>query len=117
MKNRLTLYGGDKRLVSPFMSQEFWKCIGCILSAVTYGNKRHNIWSGIPKTFGKKPPTKLQRDVCGNTDLNKVCWNLYRTFYCYDFHMIILSYTTLFVSWMFLWVLTSLYPYRFLVYH
>ena len=58
----------------------------------------------------REEPTKLQRDVCGNTDLYKVCCELYRHFYIYDCHWIILSYKTSFISWMFLWVLTSLYP-------
>ena len=31
IKNRYTVNGGGKRLVRPFKSQEFWKCIGCIL--------------------------------------------------------------------------------------
>ena len=39
IKNHVTMDGGGKRLVCPFKRQEFWKCIGCILSAVTYGNK------------------------------------------------------------------------------
>ena len=43
IKNRYTMDGGGKRLVSPFKRQEFWKCIGCILSAVTYGKKLHKL--------------------------------------------------------------------------
>ena len=39
MKNRVSLNGGGKRQVQKFKSQEFWKCTGCILSAVTYGKK------------------------------------------------------------------------------
>ena len=39
MNNCFTSNGVGKRLVNPFKSQEFWKCIGCILSAVTYGKK------------------------------------------------------------------------------
>ena len=69
MKNRLMISRGKKCLVHPFIRQEFWKCIGCILSEVTYGWKRHNRWSETPKTFCNKIPTKLQRDVSGNTDL------------------------------------------------
>ena len=45
-KNRLDIYGGERRLVHPFIRQEFWKCIGCILLVVTYGNKEQNIWGG-----------------------------------------------------------------------
>ena len=35
MKNCVTLNGGGKRQVKKFTRQEFWKCIGCILLAVT----------------------------------------------------------------------------------
>ena len=44
MKNRLMMSGRKKRLVITFTRQEFWKCIGLILSAVTYEKKGHNIW-------------------------------------------------------------------------
>ena len=39
IKNRFTMDGGGKRSASTFKRQEFWKCIGFILSAVTYGKK------------------------------------------------------------------------------
>ena len=39
MKNRVTMNGGWKLLVRPFKGQELWKCIGCIILAVTYGKK------------------------------------------------------------------------------
>ena len=55
-KNRVTLNGGGKRQVKNFKRQEFWKCIGCILSAVTYGKKGRKIWSEVPKGFGKYDP-------------------------------------------------------------
>ena len=74
MKNRFTSNGGGKRLVRPFKRQELWKCIGCILSAVTYGKKLHKLWSDIPKYFGEMNNLKLQIDVCGNTNLFKVCF-------------------------------------------
>ena len=45
MKNRVILNGGEKRQVKKFTRQEFWKCIGCILSAATYGKKGRNLWS------------------------------------------------------------------------
>ena len=52
--------------------------------------------------FGNKSQTKLHRDLCGNIDLKKVCCDLYYPHCCYDFHWIILSYTTLFIYWMLL---------------
>ena len=45
MKNRINMGGGGKLIIRPFRSQEFWKCIGCVLLEVTYGKKVHNIWS------------------------------------------------------------------------
>ena len=48
MNNRLMMYGGKNWFVCIFKRQEFWKFIGCILSAVTYGNKVHKIWIEIP---------------------------------------------------------------------
>ena len=53
-KNRLDLSGGKIRLVHLFRTQEFWKCIGCILSEVTYGNKGYNIEGGTQISVDKK---------------------------------------------------------------
>ena len=49
MKNLLIMSGGKKRLVCNFTGQEFWKCIGCLLLAVTYSKKVHNLWIETPK--------------------------------------------------------------------
>ena len=111
INNRLTMDRWVKRIVLPFKRQEFCKLIGCILSAVTYGKKGHKIWIEIPKSSCRISPTKLQIDVRGNTDLFQVCCAHYRHFYIYAFHWIVLSYTNLFISWMFLWLITSLYPF------
>ena len=108
--------GRGKRLVCPFIRKEFRKRIGCVLSAVTYGKKVHKLWSEIPKSFGRTASTKLGRDVCINIDLNTVCCYHYCHIYIYAWHWIILSYTTSFISWMFLWLLTTIYSYRFMVY-
>ena len=86
IKNRLKMGGGWKRVIRPFRRQELWKCIGCVLSAVTYGKKRQNIWSEIPKYFCNKAPTTLQRGVCRNNNVYKVCCDLYCPFYIYNFH-------------------------------
>ena len=45
MEDRVTMNGGGKLLVHPFKRQEFWKCTGFILSAVTYGKKGNKLWS------------------------------------------------------------------------
>ena len=86
MKNCFTMDGGGKRLVRSFNRKELWKCIGCILSAVTYENKGHKLWREIPKYSGKMAPTKLRRDVIGNTDLYKVCCAHYCHSYIYACH-------------------------------
>ena len=110
MNNRLTMGGGGKRIVCPFRGQKFWKCIGCVLSAVTYGKKGKILWSEITKYFYNKEPTKLLRDVRGYTVLYKVWCGLYCHFYIYACHWIILSHTTLFIYWIFLQVLTYIFP-------
>ena len=71
MKNRFTMNVGGKRLVRLFKNQEFWKYIGCVISAVTYEKKGHKIWSEIPKDFCSITPTKLRRYFIGNTNLYK----------------------------------------------
>ena len=86
MKNCLDISGVNKRLVCPFRRQYLWKFIGCILQALTYGKKGHNIWSEIPKSLGKKPRTKLRRYVFENTYLNNLCCDLYSPYCCYDCH-------------------------------
>ena len=45
MKNSLRMSRRKKRLVHPFIRQELWKCIGCIISAVTYVKTQHKLWS------------------------------------------------------------------------
>ena len=68
MNNILMMDGGSKRVVRPFNMKDFWKFIGCILLAVNYGKKGHKLWSEIQKHSDKMAPTKIQRDVRGNTD-------------------------------------------------
>ena len=85
MKNCVTLIGGGKRQVKRFTRQEFWKCIGCILSAVTNGNKGHNLWSEVSKGDGKYDNLTLRRDVRGTTNLHKVCCAHYCHFFFYAF--------------------------------
>ena len=74
MKNLLENYGGKKWLDCSFRRQELWKCIGCILSVVTYEKKGHNLWSETTKTFGEKPQTKSKRDIFEKTYFIWVCF-------------------------------------------
>ena len=85
MKNRVIFNGGGKRQVKNFTRQEFWKFIGCILSAVTYGKKGRNLWSEVSKDFGKHENQTLRRDVHGTTNLQKVCCALIRHLFFYAF--------------------------------
>ena len=85
MKNRVTFNGGGKRQVKKFTWQEFCKCIGCILSAVTYGKKGRKIWSEVPKVFGKYDNLTLRRDVRVTTNLYKLCCAHYRHLFIYAF--------------------------------
>ena len=41
--NSLAIIGGKKWR---FFLNDFCKCIGCIQSVVTYGNKGHKLWEG-----------------------------------------------------------------------
>ena len=45
MNNYLLIYGVKKRLqlLRHFTRQEFCKCIGCILSVITYGEERTHV--------------------------------------------------------------------------
>ena len=86
MKNRVMVGGGGKQIVFPFKRQELWKFIDCLISEFTYGNKGKKLWSELPKNAGKMAPNKLKRDVCGDTDLYKVCCDLYSTFCIYACH-------------------------------
>ena len=96
MKNCVTLNGEGKRQVKKFTRKEFWKCIECILSAVTYGKKGRKLWSEVSKGFGKHEILTLRRNVCGTTNLHKLCCARYCHLFFYDFDWIILSYTTFF---------------------
>ena len=59
--------GENKRLFCPFRSQEFWKCIGCIILTANYGNKGHTLWRETKIFVGKKAQTKLLIYVHVNT--------------------------------------------------
>ena len=86
MNNRFTMDGGVKRLVCTLKRQEFYIFVDCVISAVTYENKGHKLWSEIPKASCRMVHPKIQRDVSGNTNLYKVCCDHYRQFYIYACH-------------------------------
>ena len=78
-KNHLDNSEGKTRLVCTFRRQEFCKCIVCIILSVTYENKGHKLWGETPIFVGNKSQNKLHIDFCGNTDLHKVCCDIYHT--------------------------------------
>ena len=45
MNNCLTMGVRGGRIVFPFIWQEFWKFICCVISALTYGKKLHKLWN------------------------------------------------------------------------
>ena len=53
-KNSFDNSGGKKLLVHHFTRNEFWKCIGCILSVVIYGIKVNQIWGETETSVSKQ---------------------------------------------------------------
>ena len=86
MTNLFVMDREGKRLGCTFKMQEFWKCIGCVLSAVNYGKKGNRIWSETQKSFCRMTPTKLGRYVRENTNLYKLCCDHYHHVYIYACH-------------------------------
>ena len=85
-KNCLGKLRGKKRSVSHFKNIEFWKYIRCILSAVTYEIKGHQLWGEIEKSVRKKWKTTIHRYVNEITYLTTLCCYLYSHHYCYNFY-------------------------------
>ena len=104
-----------KQLVPPFRRHKLCKCCGCIISEVRHGKKGHKLSGETQMYLSKNPWTKLHRDVHGKTDLLRVNCDLYSHHYCYACHWIILSNTTLLISWMFLLDPTCIFPLQFCV--
>ena len=93
--NRLDKCGGKRWLVWHFSNKEFWKYIGCIVLAVTYGKKGHIIWGETHTSDANKAWSPIDINVLGTTGLLKVCCDLYRYHYSSLCHWNILSYNTL----------------------
>ena len=94
--NHLDKYGGNKRLVRHFIRNELWKFIEWILLAVIYEIKGNHIWGTTESSVSKKGWTKIHRNVCGKTDILRLCCYIYCPHYCYNLHWTILSRTTSF---------------------
>ena len=84
--NCLDKYGGRKRSVCYFTKNKFSKCIGFIISAVTYGIKVNHIRGETETSVNKKGRNKSHRDISGKTDLLKVRCDIYCPHNCYYCH-------------------------------
>ena len=101
-RNHLDNYGGKKSLCRTFIGKEFWKCIECIVSEVTYGKKGHKLWWETQISVGRKSQKQFLQDFGGKKNLNRLRCNICHPNYCYGFHLNILSYTTLFICFILL---------------
>ena len=52
--NSLDTTVGRKCPVGPFIKNNIWKCIGYIISAVTFGVKLHQLWGKPESSVSKK---------------------------------------------------------------
>ena len=63
-----------------FSGDEFWKNIGCIISAPNFGLGGSRLWEKYPEISGKKRKRSLIRL---KVDLYEVCASLFQFFYYY----------------------------------
>ena len=85
-RNRHHKATGKRRLVRFFSINEFWKYIGCILSAVKFGKKGHTL-RGVNLIINiRNGPCLISRDVCGKAYLLKLSCPLYRLYYSFLYH-------------------------------
>ena len=67
-------------------NNEFCKCIGSILSEVTYGKKGYIIWESNTRKYFGKVEGQIDRDVRRKIDLLKVIFTLYNLHYSFLCH-------------------------------
>ena len=82
-KNYLDNSVERKRPVHHFTRNELWKCIGCILSKVTYEIKGHLIFEKLNNISVRRGRTPIHRDVLGKKYLLKLSCYIYIPQYCY----------------------------------
>ena len=68
---------GEETVSKNFSNNEFWKCIGCIISSVTFEMKWHKIWQDNPSRDSSNGTCLIYRDVRRKPDLLKVSFTLY----------------------------------------
>ena len=69
---------GNKWAIRILSKNEFWKCIGCIIWAVTYEKKGYRIWGKIYRSDKGKKKCLIKRDASGKTYFQKVSCLIYR---------------------------------------
>ena len=85
-KNCLDKYWGMNQLVRNFTRHEFWKGIGSMFLAVTYGIKGNHMCGTTKTSVNNKGQTKLDRDFCEKRYLLKVQCDLHCSHYYYACH-------------------------------
>ena len=67
-----------------FSRNEFWKKIGCLWSAPTFGLGGSRLWEKDPKISGKN---RKRSSIIPKVDLYEVCASLFKIlYYCYYFY-------------------------------
>ena len=77
---------GEETVSTKKSNNDFWKCIGCILSAAAFGKKGHNISYIDPIRYSWTGTCLISRDVFGKIDSLKVSFPLYRLHYSFFCH-------------------------------
>ena len=85
-RNRHHKATGKRQSVQKFSNNDFWKYIGCIISAFTYGKEGYTIWKSTTRRDGCKAACKIDREVRGKIDLLKVSCTLYCLNYSFLYH-------------------------------
>ena len=80
-KNRYHEVMGNIWLVWKNLNNEFWKCIGCILSAFAYDKKGYRICKITNRKYYGKAEETIYRDVHGKTDVLNLSFPPYRLHY------------------------------------
>ena len=103
----------SKQVVQRFSKKYFWKCIGWIISEMTYGKKWYRILGETREHENGKVKCKIQRYICGKIYLQKVINHLYHFNLCLFCQQNMLSYTNLSIYWLFLWAPNFIYLIHF----
>ena len=76
-RNEFYKEAGKKQMVQICFRRYLWKCFGCFILAVTFGNKRCRIWRKNHESDNGNIKDNTKREIRGETDLRKVSCHLY----------------------------------------